>query len=1115
MQRLLRILLFVSLIVTSCSLAVGGPVQATPSNPYLYPYNQPTSVTFNVNDVTQAWTSWKGALVTANNAGGGGRLRVMGGVDSSSTVSEGQGYGILFASIFDDQTTLDGLWLFTRDYLDAQGLMDWHIGSPGQVIGSGAATDGDEDMALGMVNACVKVRKGAWSASPHGLDYCAIATNLINAIYTHEIDKPGSQPLAGLPNNAGDELLPGDMWNLARDYPEGIVNLSYFAPGYYTVFGKFTNNLSVWQAVNARNYAITNLAQGKAGNCSKLVPNWNQYDGDVQVVSWQPQNSGWWSWDAARFAWRVAVDEAWYNTAEAQATMNEVGGFFSSVGINNVQAQYRLDGTSVDGYTGVFFVANAAAAIWAAPSPSAVNCGAATGTLKSTPQQAYDRVVSFTSSSTDYYNGSWRLLALLLMTGNFPNFWELSQGGDTQAPTTPTNLASPSQTSSSINLTWTASTDNVGVTGYDIYRGTTLAGSSTTASFNDTGLTADTLYSYTVRAKDAAGNVSAASAALSVRTSTSTDTQAPTVPTSLASPSQTTTSVNLSWTASTDNVGVTGYDIYRGTALAGSSTTTSFSDTGLTPDTLYSYTVRAKDAAGNVSAASAALSVRTKASGGGSCAVDYTIANQWNNGFQANIKITNNAAAAIQGWTLTWAYANGQQVTSAWNSTCSQIGSTVTCSVPANHWNGTIGANGGSVSFGFQGTHTGVNTNPTVFVLNGVTCGEEGPDTQAPTVPTNLASSSQTTTSINLTWTASTDNVGVTGYDIYRGTTLVGSSTTTSFVDSGLTPDTLYSYTVRAKDAAGHVSAASAALSVRTRTDVDTQAPSVPTNLASPSQTTTSINLTWTASTDNVGVTGYDIYRGTTLAGSSATTSFVDSSLTPDTLYSYTVRAKDAAGNVSAASAALSVRTRTDVDTQAPSVPTNLASPSQTTTSINLTWTASTDNVGVTGYDIYRGTTLAGSSTTTSFSDTGLTADTLYSYTVRAKDAAGNVSAASTALSVRTKAASGGCAIKYTVNQWNTGFTADVKITNNSTAAVSGWTLTWSFANGQQITSSWNATVSQSGANVTASNPASHWNGTIGANGGSVSFGIQGTHSGTNATPTNFTLNGQACTVTP
>ncbi|CAG0935331.1 Chitin-binding protein CbpD [Thermoflexales bacterium] len=108
---------------------------------------------------------------------------------------------------------------------------------------------------------------------------------------------------------------------------------------------------------------------------------------------------------------------------------------------------------------------------------------------------------------------------------------------------------------------------------------------------------------------------------------------------------------------------------------------------------------------------------------------------------------------------------------------------------------------------------------------------------------------------------------------------------------------------------------------------------------------------------------------------------------------------------------------------------------------------------------------------------------------------------------------SGGCAVTYTVNQWNTGFVADVKITNNGTTAISGWTLTWSFANGQQITNPWNATVVQTGANVSASNPAGHWNGTLGANGGAVTFGFQAAHTGTNARPTNFVLNGMACTI--
>jgi endo-1,4-beta-D-glucanase Y len=470
-------LIALAVLLASAFAAVGPavmPARATPSNPYLYPYNQPTSVSFNINDVTQAWTEWKAATITANNAGGGGRLRVLGGVDNSSSVSEGMGYGILFASIFDEQTTLDGLWLFTRDYLDPQGLMHWHIGNPGQVIGSGAATDGDEDMALGMVNACIKVRKGAWSASPNGLDYCAIATSLINAIYQYEVDKPGSAPPAGLSANQGGELIPGDQWTLATQYPEGIVNLSYFAPGYFTVFGKFTNNQSGWSTVNARNYQITDLAQAKPGNCSKLISNWNQYDGDPQLVSWQTTNYSWWSWDAARFAWRVAVDRAWYDTPKARETMNEVGGFFSSVGITNVRAQYQLNGASVDSYHSTFFVANAGAAIWAAPSPIAVNCGAATGTLKTTPQQAYNDVLATKEAPGGgvYYNNAWRLLSLLLLTGNFPNLYELANGvnptpvptsttGPTATPVTPTRTPTAGPTPTPTPITPTPTTPPV------------------------------------------------------------------------------------------------------------------------------------------------------------------------------------------------------------------------------------------------------------------------------------------------------------------------------------------------------------------------------------------------------------------------------------------------------------------------------------------------------------------------------------------------------------------------------------------------------------------------------------------------------------------------------
>ncbi|MFE2918138.1 cellulase family glycosylhydrolase, partial [Kitasatospora indigofera] len=171
----------------------------------------------------------------------------------------------------------------------------------------------------------------------------------------------------------------------------------------------------------------------------------------------------------------------------------------------------------------------------------------------------------------------------------------------------------------------------------------------------------------------------------------------------------------------------------------------------------------------------------------------------------------------------------------------------------------------------------------------------------------------------------------------------------------------------------------------------DTQAPSVPGGLASPSHTQTTVALSWNAATDNTGVTGYEIYRGSTKLATVTTTSYTDTALTAGTAYTYTVRARDAAGNVSAASTALTVTTTagSTPDTQAPSVPGGLASPSHTQNTVALSWNAATDNTGVTGYDVYRGSTRLATVTTTSYTDTALTAGTAYTYTVRARDAAG------------------------------------------------------------------------------------------------------------------------------
>jgi endo-1,4-beta-D-glucanase Y len=399
----------------------------------------PMSVSHNPVYIQLAWDAWKTRQIISRRAGPPPRQRVLGGVTGTTTVSEGQAYGMLFAVLFNEQHIFDGLWLFAADHLNDRGLMHWHIGDYQEILGAGAATDGDVDMALALVYACYRERAGTWPASPNGLDYCALAMEIINAIWEYEVDHPGPGPQAGLDDNPGYELLPGDTWNLRNSYPDGVVNLSYFSPGYFRVFAEFTGNPD-WYRVIERNYEIAGLVQSQPGNCSGLVPNWNTYDGRVQEVRRYRNISDYWGWDAARFAWRVAVDAAWYDAPQAHEHLNRIGGFFSSIGFDNLRGEYRLDGFPADGSLTPFFRANAAAAIWAAPNPIPTDCGQASGRLQTDAQSAYESVVAHQRG--DYYNDAWRLLAMLLMTGGFPRPDQLEIAAARPA-STPTDTATP------------------------------------------------------------------------------------------------------------------------------------------------------------------------------------------------------------------------------------------------------------------------------------------------------------------------------------------------------------------------------------------------------------------------------------------------------------------------------------------------------------------------------------------------------------------------------------------------------------------------------------------------------------------------------------------------
>jgi chitodextrinase len=222
---------------------------------------------------------------------------------------------------------------------------------------------------------------------------------------------------------------------------------------------------------------------------------------------------------------------------------------------------------------------------------------------------------------------SWTLHSGAGGTHNICNFSLTPGASDTQPPTVPTGLTATAVSTSQINLSWTASTDNVGVTGYRVERcqgaGCTTfvqIATPTGTTFSNTGLIAATSYSYRVKAVDAASNVSVNySNVASATTLAAADTTPPTAPGTLTATAASRSRINLTWAAATDNVGVTGYRVERcqgatctNFVQVGTPTGTSFGDTGLTRSTTYRYRVRASDAAGNLGPYSGISTATTK-----------------------------------------------------------------------------------------------------------------------------------------------------------------------------------------------------------------------------------------------------------------------------------------------------------------------------------------------------------------------------------------------------------------------------------------------------------------------------------------------------------------------
>ena len=838
---------------------------------------------------------------------------------------------------------------------------------------------------------------------------------------------------------------------------------------------------------------------------------------------------------------------------------------------------------------------------------------------------------------------------------------------DSIAPGTPTNVAVASLSNTSINLTWTASTDNVAVVAYDVYVGGVKKYTTTTNNITADSLVTNTTYSFTIKARDLAGNISITSATLLAATTNAlpaiglnyryyegswnllpdfnalipvktgmsvnidlsvrnradsfafvwegyiylpasgnytfetisdegskfyfnslyngtatalvnndsihlarsasgtvavsaaglypvsvtyfeksgadtmkiywtgpgfsrqlipntafggkpqVDTTAPTSPSNLKVLYTGRTFVNLDWDNSTDSVGVTGYDIYVNGIKKYSSAASAITADSLLPATSYSFSVRARDLAGNTSVPGAVVTGVTTSTANGlnyryyegawSLLPDFNSLTPVKTGVASNIDLS--VRNKTDSFGIVWeGYINILTAGSYTFETFSDEGSKLyfnsfynPAAIPVvnNDSLHLARSASGTVSVGAAGLYplavsyfdkTGTDSMKLYWTGPGIarqlipataftSIAVVAPDTSAPSVPTNVAAGSFGTNTLGLTWTASTDNVGVVAYDVYISGIKKYTTATNSVTADSLISNTTYSITIKARDLAGNTSSASNALVAKT---------------AVPAVAVAGLNYkyyqgTWSVLPDftiltpvkigtspNIDISirpaGFDDFFGFVWEGyiniptagtyTFETISDDGSRLYFNSLYIPTATAivnndglhgaNSVTGNVTVPAPGyypvsityferdggqsmqaywsgpgiprqlipnLAFASQLPADSIAPSVPLNLTTTAVNSTFINLAWNPSTDNVGVTAYDVYLNNVKKYSTNTTSVIADNLLAGTSYVFTVKALDFAGNTSAASTALAVQTTSTTSGLTYRYYEGNWD------------------------------------------------------------------------------------------------
>ena len=590
------------------------------------------------------------------------------------------------------------------------------------------------------------------------------------------------------------------------------------------------------------------------------------------------------------------------------------------------------------------------------------------------------------SATVQVTDGNLNIEFLFGASGNTPIINAIEILG-TDAPTTPLGLSPVAKSPTQVNLSWQPSTDNGPVAAYAVERCSGAScknfaqvGLVSSASYVDSGLTPPQTYRYRVRAFDNEGNASPFSEI-----------------------SATTLAVNESFTPIRVNAGGGSYTDTAGhvwSADAGYNTGSTFSPGGAISGTsdpaLYA------DGRFDPSTSPPNLQYSFVVPSG-----MYDVRLHFADGFGAGAR---QFSVKLEGATV---FANldvGAEV-----GALAALVKSATAQVTDGHLD---------IEFLF-----GASTNTPI--INAIEIGQvSAADVEAPSVPGALSAVAASSSRIDLSWGAAGDNVATTGYRVERCRGIacsnfaeVATATGTTFSDTTLSFAATYRYRVRAVDSSSNYSGYSSIASAATYLGSDMQSPTAPAALGASAASGSQIELNWSESTDNVGVVGYRLERCQGAGCSNfaqiaalTSTSYMDGSLVAGVLYRYRVRAVDAIPNFSAYSSIVSATTLSGGgDSESPSAPAPLSTSVFSANRIDLSWGASTDNVGVVGYFIERCpgaacstfTQIAALGALTMYPDSSLVGGTTYRYRVRATDAQGNLGAYSAIVTATTAPGTG------------------------------------------------------------------------------------------------------------